>query len=83
MKPVSHHEIAQKREQGSRKRSGLLPLKSKQEQASSQKPASFVPPSLLPMHRARPWQSLLRTLAVGLNNMTSYSYLKPNTRSVH
>lgn len=52
MKPVSHHEIAQKREQENRKRSGLLSLKSKQEQASSQKPC--FPPSISPPHAYNP-----------------------------
>lgn len=43
MKRVIHHEITLKREQESRKRSGLLPLKSKQEQASGQKYCSLPP----------------------------------------
>lgn len=53
MKRVIHHEITQKREQESRKRSGLLPLKSKQEQASGQKCCS-----LPPMYRSPPLEGV-------------------------
>lgn len=75
MKPVSHHEIAQKREQENRKRSRLLSLKSKQEQASSQKRCfpSSIP---LPMHITRPSQGQVRTHTVGVENRTSFNYSK-------